>query len=330
MALPIAPLGIDPAQPLVADEDSDREVEAGAPSRIWRQLRRNPAFWIGSVAASAIILLAVGAHWLAPYDPNFAVRGTGLTADGRPVGPSGEFWMGTDRLGRDYLSRLLHGARTSLLVALGANIVATVVGTVVGAVAAYAGSPAVRMPFLGRRIELFVPVEAMLMRLTDALLSLPILLLAIALAALMGQSLLLLLGVISALLWTTTARIVFSQTRVILSRDFIEAARALGTGPWRVLVHHVLPHLIPLLIVYTTLGIAAVVLFESTLSFLGAGVPPPAASWGTMIAEHASYYRSDPRLLLLPGGAIALTVFTFNLLGDALRDALDPRVAGHG
>ncbi len=327
MALPIAPLGIDPARRLVADEDADREAEIAARSRIWRHLRRNPAFWIGIVAATVIISLAIGAEWLAPYDPNFAIRGPGLTADGRPVGPSAEFWMGTDRLGRDYMSRLLHGARTSLLVALGANVVATVVGTLVGAVAAYAGSPAVRFGLGGRRIELFVPVEAILMRLTDALLSLPVLLLAIALAALLGQSLLLLLAVISALLWTTTARIVFSQARVILAHDFIDAARALGASPRRILVRHVLPHLVPLLVVYATLGIAAVVLFESTLSFLGAGVPPPAASWGTMIAEHASYYRSDARLLLLPGGAIALTVFTFNLLGDALRDALDPRVS---
>lgn len=327
MALPAAPLGVDPLRPRVLEDEAEHEAELAASSRVWRHLRRNPAFWIGLAAATVLILLAIGAHWVARYDPNFAIRGSGLTADGRPVGPSGEFWLGTDRLGRDYLSRLVHGARTSLLVALGANAVASIIGTAVGAVAAYAGAPRLRVSAFGRDVVFFVPVEALLMRLTDTLLSLPALLLAIALAALLGPSLLLLSIVIAGLLWTTTSRIVFSQVRVILAHDFIEAARALGASWWRVLMRHVLPHLIPILVVYATLGIAVVVLFESTLSFLGAGVPPPAASWGTMIAEHASYYRSDPRLLILPGGAIAVTVLAFNLLGDALRDALDPRVS---
>jgi peptide/nickel transport system permease protein len=327
MALPAAPLGVDPIQPRVLEEEAEHEVEIAAASRVWRHLRGNPAFWIGLTAATALIVVAIGAHWVARYDPNFAVRGSGLTADGRPVGPSAEFWLGTDRLGRDYLSRLVHGARTSLLVALGANAVASVIGTAVGATAAYAGAPRVRILAFGRQFVFFVPVEALLMRLTDALLSLPVLLLAIALAALLGPSLLLLSAVIAGLLWTTTSRIVFSQVRVILAHEFIDAARALGAGWWRLLMRHVLPHLIPVLIVYATLGIAAVVLFESALSFLGAGVPPPAASWGTMLAEHASYFRSDPRLLILPGAAIAATVLAFNLLGDALRDAVDPRVS---
>jgi peptide/nickel transport system permease protein len=326
MALPIAPLGADPAHALGRDEGLD-DAELAAPSRVWQHLRRSTAFWVGAVATVAIVALALGADWVARYDPNFAIRGPGLTSDGRPVGPSGEFWLGTDRLGRDYLSRLLHGARTSLLVALGANLVAAVIGTIVGATAAYAGSPRFELRVRRRTVMVTIPVEAILMRLTDALLSLPLLLLAIALAALLGPSLALLTIVIAALWWTTTARIVFNQVRVILSQDFIEAARAIGAGPWRILIAHVLPHLVPIVLVYATLGMAAAILFESTLSFLGAGVPPPAASWGTMIAEHASYYRSDPRLLVLPGAAIAVTVLAFNLLGDAMHDALDPRVA---
>jgi peptide/nickel transport system permease protein len=329
MALPAAPIGVDPAQPLDRDLTGDRDADLAPSSRVWRQLRGNLGFWIGLVLVSTIVALAIGAQWIAPYDPNFAIRGSGLTPDGRPVGPSDEFVLGTDRLGRDYLSRLLHGARTSLLVALGANLVAAVIGTLVGAVAAYAGSPSIRFGIGRRRFGAVVPVEGLLMRLTDALLSLPILLLAISLATLLGQSLALLTCVIAGLWWTTTARIVFNQTRVILAQDFVEAARALGVGPWAILIRHVVPHLVPLVLVYTTLGVAAVVLFESALSFLGAGVPPPAASWGTMISEHASYYRTDPRLLLLPGLAIALTVLAFNLLGDALRDALDPRLASH-
>jgi peptide/nickel transport system permease protein len=326
MALPVAPLGADPAHPLGVEARLE-DAELAAPSRVWRHLRRSPAFWIGAIATIAIVGLALGAELVARYDPNFAIRGSGLTLDGRPVGPSDEFWLGTDRLGRDYLSRLLHGARTSLLVALGANIVAAVIGTIVGATAAYAGSPRFTLRLRRRVLLVTIPVEAILMRLTDALLSLPLLLLAIALAALLGPSLMLLTIVIAGLWWTTTARIVFSQVRVIMAQDFIEAARAIGAGPWQIVVGHVLPHLVPLVLVYATLGMAAAILFESTLSFLGAGVPPPAASWGTMIAEHASYYRSDPRLLILPGVAIAATVLAFNLLGDAMHDALDPRVA---
>lgn len=327
MAMPAPPIGVDPTHSRGQDRHA-QDADVAAPSRVWLQLRRSWAFWIGAVIATTLATLAIGAEWLSPYDPNLAIRGSGLTGDGRPVGPSGEFWLGTDRLGRDYLSRLLHGARTSLLVALGANVVASILGTLVGAVAAYAGSPAVQLGFRGRGPIVSVPVEGILMRLTDALLSLPILLLAISLAALFGQSLLLLIAVIAALWWTTTARVVYSQVRVVLAQDFIEATRAVGVGPWRILLRHVLPHVVPLLVVYGALGIAAAILFESALSFLGAGVPPPAASWGTMIAEHAGYYRSDPRLLLLPGAAIALTVLAFNLLGDVLRDALDPRLAG--
>lgn len=295
-------------------------------SRAWRKLRHNPAFWIGAGSAAIIVALAVAAPLLAPYDPNFAIRGAGLV-DGQPVGPSSDFPLGTDKLGRDYLSRLLHGARTSLLVALGANFVAAVLGTTVGMVAAVTGAPRVRIGGVRRGFTLTIPVESILMRLTDAFLSMPVLLLAIALAIVLGASLPLLAAVIAAFLWTTTARVIYAQTRAVLALDFIDASRALGIGNGRLVIGHLLPNVLPLIVIYATLGIAAVVLFESALSFLGAGVPPPAASWGTMISEHASYYRSDPRLLLLPGGAIAVTTLAFNLLGDALGDALDPRAA---
>ncbi|MGZ8482203.1 MAG: ABC transporter permease [Candidatus Limnocylindria bacterium] len=325
MAIP-APFGAAPADEiLIVDENLDHSMSPRG-SAAWRHLRRNPAFWIGAAAVLVIVTGAAAAPLLAPYDPNFAIRGSGLV-DGHAVGPSSEFWLGTDRLGRDYFSRLLHGARTSLLVALSATTVAAVLGTTVGMVAALAGTRRVRVGGRRRGFDLVLPVEGLLMRLTDAFLSFPTLLLAIALAALFGASLLLLSVVIAGLLWTTTARVVYSQTRAILTLDFIDASRALGVGHRRLLLRHVLPHMLPLVVVYTTLGIAAVVLFESILSFLGAGVPAPAASWGTMISEHASYYRTDPRLLLLPGAAIAVTTLAFNLLGDALGDALDPRLS---
>jgi peptide/nickel transport system permease protein len=162
------------------------------------------------------------------------------------------------------------------------------------------------------------------MRFTDVVLSLPALLLAIALVAISGPSLFLVTVVIGGLLWTATARVVYGRMRLLRELEFVVAARALGASSFRILWRHVLPHVVSLIVVYATLGIAAAVLFEAGLSFLGVGVPPPAASWGVMISEHASYYRTDPRLLVLPGAAIMLTVLAFNLLGDSLRDAIDP------
>lgn len=162
------------------------------------------------------------------------------------------------------------------------------------------------------------------MRITDVLLALPALLLAIALAAVVGPSMVLVTTVIAALLWTTTARIVYGRVLDLKRREFVDAAEAIGVHGWRILWRHVMPHVVPVVVVYATLGIATTVLFETTLSYLGAGVPPPTPSWGSMLAEHVSYYASQPRLVLLPGLAIMVTILAFNLLGDALRDALDP------
>lgn len=310
-------IGVETADEIDLDLDP-------APSRVWRALRRDASFWGGAIVIVLLLVLAAGANVIAPYDPNFAIRGSGLTPAGDPVGPSAEFWLGTDRLGRDYWSRLLHGARTSLTVGIGANLVATIVGTIVGSVAAFAGSPIIRLGTARRSKTFTFPIEAILMRITDVVLSLPVLLLAIALVAIIGPSLLLVVIVIGGLLWTTTARIVYSRMRVLRELEFVVAARSVGVSSYRILWRHVMPNVFSLIVVYATLGIAAAVLFEASLSFLGVGVPPPAASWGVMISEHAGYYRTDPRLLVLPGAAIMLTVLSFNLLGDALRDALDP------
>jgi peptide/nickel transport system permease protein len=294
-------------------------------SRVWRVLRRNPAFWIGSVGVVIIVAAAVFAPLITSHDPDFQFRKEGLTLRGDPVGPNAMFPLGTDALGRDYLSRLLYGARTSLTVGIVANLAATLIGVLVGSVAAFAGTPRVRIP-IGRKrhVEVPLPIENVLMRITDAILSFPVLLLAIALVAILRPSLALVIIVIAAVLWTPIARVVYSRVIVVRETEFVLAARAVGVGPFRILARHVMPHLISLVVVYATLGIASTVLFEATLSFLGVGVPVPAASWGGMIFEHIGFYKSDPRVVVLPGLAIMATILAFNLLGDALADAFDP------
>jgi len=162
------------------------------------------------------------------------------------------------------------------------------------------------------------------MRIAEAILAFPVLLLAIALVSIVGASLPLVVVVIAGVLWTGVARIVYGRMTVLRESDFVMAARAVGVPTRRIVTHHVLPHTGSIIIVYATLGIASTVLFEATLSFLGVGVPLPAATWGQMISQHLGYYDSDPRLVILPGFAIMITILAFNLLGDALADALDP------
>jgi peptide/nickel transport system permease protein len=310
-----------PASPRTASTDDVdfMRVRTGA-DRTWRTLRRNPIFWVGLVLAGGMLGAAVLAPVLAPYDPLEQFRDA-IPASGDPAGPSDRFLLGTDRSGRDYLSRLLWGARTSLIIGIGANVLATVLGLAVGATAALAGSPAVTVR--GRRFGL--PVESSLMRLTDLWLSFPILLLTITMAFVFGASVGLVVIIIGTTLWTATARLVYGRTLVLREAEFVQASRALGSTTRTIFFRHLFPHLLPLLVVYASLGIAATVLFEATLSYLGAGVPPPTPTWGTMLADHITYFRTDPRLVLLPGLCITITVLGFNLLGDALRDALDPR-----
>jgi peptide/nickel transport system permease protein len=308
----------------------DHEVAGlDASSRVWWALRHDPSFWIGVVGIGLIVIAAIAAPLLTPHDPTHGFRKAvdgidGLTAKGDPLGSSSVFPLGTDRLGRDYLSRLLYGARTSLTVGLVANLLATIIGVAVGSIAAFVGSRAVSIRLGSRTLRIPIPVEAFLMRITDAVLSFPALLLAIALVAVIGASLALVIFVIAAVLWTGIARIVYSRVLIVRDTEFIVAARAVGIGERRILVRHIMPHLVSLIVVYATLGIASTVLFEATLSFLGVGVPPPGASWGGEISDGLGYYLTDPRLVVLPGLAIMATILAFNLLGDALADAFDP------
>jgi len=277
----------------------------------WQRLLRDRLGMVGVVIVALFVLSAMAAPLLAPYDPTEQFF-EGLTLEGSPKPPSAEFLLGTDLLGRDLLSRLLYGARTSLIIGVVANGAAVMLGTLLGIVAGYAGG------WLGGAI----------MRFTDLMMAFPALLLAIALAAIFTPSLWIVAMVIALVNWVQIARVVFTETRALTEREYIEAARALGAGHVRILLVHLLPHLVPTILVWATLGIATTVLLEATLSFLGIGVRPPTPSWGGIIFESQSYFLTAPWLVFFPGIAIMLVALAFNLMGDALRDVLDPTQRG--
>ncbi|GEO38336.1 peptide ABC transporter permease [Skermanella aerolata] len=265
----------------------------------------------GLVLIAVIVGAALFAPWLAPYPPNEQFF-EGLTLEGAPLPPNAEFWLGTDQLGRDLLSRLIYGARTSLVVGVLANGVAVLLGTVLGVTAGYVRGV----------------VGSVIMRFTDLMMAFPALLLAIALAAIFQPSLLIVALVIAMVNWVQIARVVYTETTALAERDYIEACRALGANWPRILFRHIVPHLVPTVLVYATLGIATTVLLEATLSFLGIGVRPPEPSWGNIIYENQTYFATAPWLVFIPGAAILLLALAFNLVGDGLRDALDPTQRG--
>lgn len=268
-----------------------------------------------AVAGMAFILLvtigAIFAPWIAPFDPEEQLF-EGLTLYGEPMPPGAPFLFGTDLLGRDLLSRVLYGARTSLIIGVVANGAALIIGATIGVVAGY---------FKGW-------TGAVLMRFTDLMMAFPALLLAICLAAIFKPSLWIVAMVIALVNWVQTARVVYTETSALSERDFIAAEKTLGAGAGRILFLHVLPHLVPMLIVWGTLGISTTVLLEATLSYLGVGVQPPTPSWGNIIFENQTYFQAAPWLVFIPGAAILLLALSFNLVGDALRDVLDPTLRG--
>lgn len=281
-----------------------------APGALRRLLRR-PLALLGLVLVAAVVIGAVFAPWLTPYDPSEQFF-DGLSLEGAPLGPSSQYWLGTDLLGRDLLTRILYGARTSLVIGVAANGVALLIGSAVGIVAGYFGG------LLG----------SVLMRFTDLMMAFPALLLAICLAAILQPSLWIVAMVIALVYWVQIARVVYTETRALTERDFIAAERSLGAGPVRILVRHILPHLHSTIIVWGTLGISTTVLLEATLSYLGVGVQPPTPSWGNIIFENQTYFQAAPWLVFFPGIAILALALAFNLVGDALRDELDPTERG--
>ena len=292
----------------MTDLSADRVL---APQGTLAQLLRRKLAVFGLVLIALVVGGAVFAPLIAPFDPNDQMF-DGLTLEGAPMPPDGKFLLGTDLLGRDLLSRLLYGAQTSLVIGVVANGLALLIGTLVGITAGF---------FRGW-------VGAVLMRFTDLMMAFPALLLAICLAAIFQPSLWIVALVIALVNWVQTARVIYTETSSLATRDFIAAERTLGASKSRILFRHILPHLVPTIIVWGTLGISTTVLLEATLSFLGVGVQPPTPSWGNIIFENQTYFQSAPWLVFIPGAAIILLALAFNLVGDALRDVLDPTQRG--
>ena len=276
-----------------------------------KRFLKNKLALLGLGTILVFSVAAVFAPVLAPHPPDEQYF-EGLTLEGAPLPPNAKFWLGTDLLGRGLFSRLIFGARTSLIIGIVANGAAVFIGAFLGIIAGYVRG------WLG----------TIIMRFTDLMMAFPALLLAIALAAIFSPSLWIVALVIALVNWVQVARVINSQTVSLAAQEYIEAVRAVGAAWPRILFVHIVPHLWPTLLVWGTLGIATTVLLEATLSFLGVGVRPPTPSWGGIIYESQSYFLDAPWLVFFPGAAIMLLSLSFNLVGDALRDVLDPTQRG--
>jgi len=271
----------------------------------WLRLCKNKMAMLGGIVILVIMLASFLAPVIAPY--SYEAQDLSLYA----VKPQAHHWFGTDTLGRDVLTRLLYGGRVSMTVGFAATAVSLVIGVLYGAISG----------FIGGRLD-----NAM-MRFVDIMYSMPFIIFVILLMVLFGRKFYLLYIAIGAVEWLTMARIVRGQVVSLKHQEFIEAVRALGLRKRRIILRHVIPNVLGPVIVYATLTVPSVMLLEATLSFLGLGVQPPMSSWGLMINEGAAYMEDAPWLLIFPGAALAITLFSLNFLGDGLRDALDVRAS---
>jgi ABC-type dipeptide/oligopeptide/nickel transport system permease subunit len=282
--------------------------------RAGRRFRKNSSALVGLALVCLLVSFALFGPWLSGHPPNLSDFSAGRGTNGLPIGPSAAHVLGVDPLFRDILSRLAHGARISLSIAFVATGISIAVGALVGIVSGYSE---------GTRAE---AVDTFLMRLVDVGLSFPYLLLVMAIGAAVGDTsiwtILLVLGLTS---WFGTARVMRSKAIQVRSLDFVAAARALGQSTPMILLRHILPNVMGPLIVIGSASVAQMIIAESVLSYLQVGLPPPEATWGRMLYEGQRYYTLAPRLVVLPGILIFLAVLGFNLVGEGLRDALDPQ-----
>ena len=283
------------------------ELLAAAPPRARRPTwRRSPLTVAGLALIAILALIALLAPLLAPSDPLKQVLSTRLDP------PSAEHWLGTDQLGRDVLSRMIYGARISLLIGTVVVVLSTSVGTFVGMMAGYFGGL----------------LDEALMRLTDVFFAFPALILAMAISGALGPSLTNAMIAIAVVTWPVYARLVRAQVLSLREREYVEAARGLGASGERIMWGHILPNTLAPLLVQASFDMGGAILSAAGLSFIGFGTQPPTAEWGVMISEGRNYIATHPWLSLFPGLAILFTVAAFNLIGDGLRDALDPRLRG--
>lgn len=309
----ITDLQAEASVPPASEVPGGSKIEGRSPWQLaWARLRSDKAAMISIVVIILLIAMALVAPFISKwvgYAPDFGDRKLGVTVDGLPVGPSSHHPLGTDRLGRDILVRVVYGARVSLLVGLLSTALAVILGVLIGATAGYYGGA----------------IDTVLARFMDVTLSFPYLLFAIALAAAFGASTPLTIFVITFFSFASIGRIVRGQVLQIKEREFIEAARSLGASNVRIMFIDVLPNLIAPVTVLGSMTIPTAIIFESTLSFLGAGTDPRTPSWGNMLSDATESYTVAWWTLFVPAAFLLITTLAFNILGDAVRDALDPR-----
>ncbi|MDE0805027.1 MAG: ABC transporter permease [Acidimicrobiales bacterium] len=312
------PSGADPTDPNAAGHEAGGghgglgdvpELQAARPLRVdvWRRFRENKLALVGLGFIISIILVAIFADVIAPY--SFRER-PGSATDAFRQGPSSEFWFGTDSIGRDVFSRMVYGARVSLRIGIASTTIALVIGLIFGSIAGFFGGF----------------VETLIMRVTDVFLAIPYIVLAVAVAAVFGRSENAIILVLGFTGWLGVARIVRSSFLQLKQLEYVEAATALGFSRPRIMFRHILPNALQPIIVYGTIAIGTTILAEAALSFLGVGPQDPTPAWGLMVAQGKGDLASASHLVFFPGAAIGMTVLSFVLVGDGLRDALDPRL----
>lgn len=309
-AAPVAPAEPGETRP----DAADAAIEGRGPWALaWRRLRKDRVAMASLVVIALVFLMAILAPLIADiagHPPNTQYRDSGaLQENGLPVGPSSRFWFGTDSLGRDILVRIAYGARISLLVGVTATLLTVIVGVVIGLAAGYFGGW----------------VDALLARLIDVVLSVPFVMVAVALVSIFGPSLRISILVIGFFSWAAVARVVRGQVISLKEREFVEAARSLGSSDRRIMFVDILPNVLTTVIIYASLLVPVVIVTQAALSFLGLGLQPPTADWGGMISDAGNLYQVAWWYLAFPSLALVITTLAFNLFGDGVRDALDPR-----